>query len=292
MLEIQNLKKSFIIHHNPLARIHHPDHIIKAVDGINLSINKGEIFGIIGESGSGKTTLAKTILRLYMADSGNVLYYGKNIFSMKKNELKQFRSKVQPIFQDADSTIDPRQKIESILEEPLLIHHHGTSSSRKQQIADILDQVNLSPSFMTELIIADEPASGLDPIVSTQILDLLLSLKKSHRVTYIFISHDLNTINYASDHIAVMYRGKIVEVLTGEKFEKSAGHPYTRFLQGLEEKLPEETMQQEIHHIHISRSFGCGYFHACPYSVHECHHKSPDLLEISPGHQIACHNIK
>lgn len=315
MLDVRELRCRFVVRHNPLARYHHPDHVIRAVDGVSFSVEEGEVFGIVGESGSGKTTLARTVLRLVEANGGGVRYRGRDVSAMDAAELKGFRREVQPVFQDADSTLDPRQHVADILKEPLLIHGLGDAASRRDRIAAALGRVNLSASFMERhpselsggqrrrvalarallldpvLLIADEPTSGLDPLVSTQILALLLRLKQERGLTLVLISHDLATVSYAADRIAVMYRGRFVELAGGEGFEREALHPYTRFLFGLEARLPEAPLLEGVHeHLHEPDE-GCAYVHACPHHLHECHHTAPPLREVAPGHAVTCHAV-
>jgi len=315
MLEVHDLCRHFLVRHNPLARYHHPDHLIRAVDGVSFTVTEGEVFGIVGESGSGKTTLARTVLRLVEPGGGSVRYRGRDVCAMDAAELKRFRREVQPVFQDADSTLDPRQHVADILEEPLLIHGLGDAASRRDRIAAVLGRVNLSPSFMERhpaelsggqrrrvalarallldpvLLIADEPTSGLDPLVSTQILALLLRLKQERGLTLVLISHDLATVSYAADRIAVMYRGRFVELAGGDGFERDALHPYTRFLFGLETRQPEMAVVEGVHeHLHEAEE-GCAYLHACPYHRHECHHAAPPLREVVPGHSVACYSV-
>lgn len=313
MLAVRNLKKHFAIRHNPLARFGRPDHLVRAVDGVSFSLNHGEILGIVGESGSGKTTLAKCILRLYRPSEGDVFYLDTNVLAMRKTELKRFRRRVQPIFQDADSTLDPRQKVSAILEEPLLIHQFGERSERKRLISDVLERVNLSPSLLVrhpselsggqrqrvaiaralllepEVLIADEPTSGLDPVVAAQILNLLITLREKDGVTIVFISHDLDTIGYSSDRIAVMYRGKIVEMVDGDHFERSVQHPYTKFLMGRQTMTLETGLPDTPHRVGHADDEGCGYVHACPHRLSICYRVPPKLKRVNDWLTVACH---
>jgi oligopeptide/dipeptide ABC transporter ATP-binding protein len=313
MLKVCDLHRHFVFHHSPLARFGHPDHIVRAVDGVSFGVNEGEVFGIIGESGSGKTTLARTVLRLCAPTAGSVDLRGSDVFALKGDALRRFRREVQPVFQDADSTLDPHQHVADILEEPLIVHRLGDAAERARRITRILDDVNLSPSFMQRhpgelsggqrrrvamarallldpaLLIADEPTSGLDPLVATQMLALMLELKRERGLTLMLISHDLATVTYASDRIAVMYRGRIVELAPGDGFEAASIHPYTRFLLGAEARLPEFPLLEGVHeHMHAHEE-GCAYVHACPHHIHECHHRAPPLREVAPGHFVACH---
>ncbi len=316
MLKVRNLRKYYVVRHGPLGRFQHPDHVIRAVDGVSFTVDPGEVFGIVGESGSGKTTLARTILRLCSAQGGSVLYENMDVLSADPDQMKRFRREVQPVFQDADSTLDPRQDVLSILEEPLLIHGGYDAPGRRRAITAAASQVNLSrelfsrhPSELSggqrqrvamaralllepRLIIADEPTSGLDPIVATQILALLLNLRAQRGVSLVLISHDLDTLAYAADHVGFMYRGRLVETIGGDDFRKGARHPYTRYLLGLEAMADMPVLEEGVHeHAHVLED-ACPYLHACPHHRRECHEIVPPFIQVAPGHSVACHLMR
>ena len=302
--------------HGPLGRFQHPDHIIKAVESVSFSVDLGGVFGIVGESGSGKTTLARTMLRLCSATGGSVLYGGRSVFDMDQVALKQYRREVQPIFQDADSTLDPRQTVGSVLDEPLLIHGLGDGEERRRKVEAVLEDINLSRAMLARhpselsggqrqrvamgrallldphVLIADEPTSGLDPLVATQILSLLLRLRRERGLSLLLISHDLDTVAYAADRVGVMYRGRMVEVIGGDAFKGGALHPYSRVLLGLESEAAPHVLEEGVHEHEHLLEVGCPYAAYCARHLHECHHKFPPLREVWPGHLVACHAVR
>lgn len=316
MLEVRDLRKHFVVGHGPLGRFQHPDHVIRAVDGVSFAVAEGEVFGIVGESGSGKTTLARTMLRLCSASGGSVMFRGNDVFDMDAAALKRFRRQVQPIFQDADSTLDPRQSVASVLEEPLRIHGVGDREERRERVAAILDTVNLSRSLLArhpselsggqrqriamgrallvqpDVLVADEPTSGLDPLVASQILVLMLGLRRETGLSLVLISHDLDTVAYAADRVGVMFRGRLVEVIGGDAFTTGALHPYSRVLLDLEHAGGEHVLEEGVHeHVHLLET-GCPYVDSCAHHLHECHHEFPPLREVWPGHYVACHAVR
>ena len=316
MLEVRGLSMHFVVRHGPLGRFQHPDHVIKAVDGVSFRVDPGGVFGIVGESGSGKTTLARTILRLCRATAGSVFYGGRSVFDMDAVALKQYRREVQPVFQDADSTLDPRQTVASVLEEPLLIHGLGAAEERRRNIEAVMAHVNLSrallgryPSELSggqrqrvamgrallldpRIIIADEPTSGLDPLVATQLLSLLLRLRRERGLSLVLISHDLDTVAYSADRVGVMYRGRMVEVIGGDSFREGALHPYSRVLLGLESGVAPHVLQEGVHEHEHLLEVGCPYAAYCARHLSRCHSEVPALREVWPGHMVACHAVR
>ncbi len=316
MLKAEKVSKNFIIHHHPLIRLGHHDHLIKAVDGVSLELSPGDLTGLIGESGSGKTTLAKTLVGLYRPTSGRILYEKSDISLLEKDKYRQFRREVQMIFQDSDSTLDPRMTAIMLLEEPLKIQKIGNQKQRKEQIKRVMSQVNLAESFFNRypselsggqrqrlavaralllnprVIVADEPLAGLDSIIRMQILRLLLELKKELGLTYLLITHDLEIAAAVCSHIIVFYRGQIVEYLDGSEFEKKACHPYTEYLKKGSEISFSDSGEHDLHHPAAGFPGGCFFAANCPHRTTVCTQDLPELKEIQKGHGVRCWEIK
>lgn len=252
IIDVINLKKYFPITKGLLRR---QIGIVRAVDDVSFSLNKGEALGIVGESGSGKTTLARLILRLIEPTSGKIKFEGADISRFKKDSLMNFRRKVQIVFQDPHSSLNPRLTVASTIGEGLVIHKLVKNrKERINRIAELLEIVGLNPNHMNryphefsggqrqrigiaralsvspEVIIADEPVSSLDVSVQAQILNLLAELQEKFNLTYIFIAHDLRVVEFISTRIIVMYMGKIVEMAEKEEIYKNPQHPYTKLL--------------------------------------------------------------
>lgn len=227
---------------------------VKAVNGVSFSLYEGESFGLVGESGSGKSTLGQVILQLIKQTSGTVKYRGKNVSTYTKKELKAWRKQVQIVFQNPYASLNPKKTIGWIMEEPLNIHRIGNKAFRRQRVMEVLEEVGLDHTFMDryphelsggqrqriaiasaiilepEFMVIDEGVSALDASVQAQILNLLKRLQRKYRLTYLFISHDLNVVQYFCDRIAVMYLGEIVEIGETEELGRSPRHPYTKAL--------------------------------------------------------------
>ncbi len=227
---------------------------VRAVDDVSFTIERGETFGLVGESGSGKTTTGRCVLRLVQPTSGEVLFAGRNLLSLSGSELRRARREMQAVFQDPFSSLNPRMRAAQIVEEPLVIHRRGTAAQRRERVADLFRLVGLDPSHLERyphefsggqrqriglaralalepaFIVADEPVAALDVSVQAQIVNLLLDLQQRLTLTYLFIAHDLRLVEHICDRVAVMYRGRIVEMARTASLFDTPAHPYTRAL--------------------------------------------------------------
>ncbi len=250
LLDVRNLVKEF-----PRKRgLFRPASSVRAVDDVTFSIDKGETFGLVGESGSGKTTTGRCILRLIEPTSGEVQFQGEDVLRFTRSRMRQARREMQIVFQDPYSSLNPRMRVGDIVEEPLIIHRSGTKIERRERVSELFRLVGLDPSQLTRyphqfsggqrqrigvaralalnpsLIIADEPVSALDVSVQAQVINLLMELQERLDLTYLFIAHDLRLVRHICDRVAVMYRGRIVEMGVTEALFAYAAHPYTRAL--------------------------------------------------------------
>lgn len=292
-----------------------------AVDGVDLSIYKGETFGLVGESGCGKSTLGKMFLRLFPLTAGTITFDGADISRLKGGELKKFRCKSQMIFQDPSSCLNPRRKIEDILLEPYIIHNLYTKEERRQKVLELCDMVGLSKVYLDryphemsggqkqrvgiaralalqpKMIICDEPVSALDVSIQAQVINLLEDLQKQLDLTYLFISHNLSVVKHCCQRIGVMYLGKIVELAPAERIYRYARHPYTRALisaiplidDGSGEAGPERIVLTGDLPSPINPPVGCAFHTRCPNATERCRQERPILKELEPGHFVACH---
>jgi len=292
---------------------------VQAVSGVTFQVRRGETLGLVGESGCGKSTTGRTLIQVQPATSGEVVYQGQDLNELKGKELRQLRTKIQMIFQDPISSLNPRRRIKDIVAEPLVIWKRGTPEERMAKVRDMLESVGIDPDSAgdrrpgefsggqcqrisiaralmadPDLLICDEPVSALDVSVQAQILNLLADLKEQFHLTMVFIAHDLAVVKNVSDRVAVMYLGKLVEVAGSDELYRSAGHPYTEALLA---SIPEPDPDHASDHKALSGELpspldppsGCRFRTRCPYAQARCAAEEPPLREVSPGHQVACH---
>ena len=315
LLEVENLKKYFEIKSGTIKQ---EKQTLKAVDGVSFSVKKSETLGIVGESGCGKSTLGRTILRLNDITEGSVKFNGRDLFALGKNELKSERQKMQMIFQDPFSSLNPRKRVDSLLSQPLMIHKRGTMSEIRERVEELMDEVGLDANYSKrfphqfsggqrqrigiaralalnpELIVCDEAVSALDVSIQAQTLNLLKDLQKKYSLTYLFIAHDLSVVEFISDRIIVMYLGKVVEMADKKELVDNHCHPYTEALYNASPGIDPETKRKERILLGdvpspINPPTGC-YFHPrCPYKQDICEREYPETKEVSPGHFASCH---
>ncbi len=296
---------------------------VKAVDDISFTVYEGETVSVVGESGCGKSTTGRAILRLEEPTAGSVIYDGKNLTSLNKNEMIRIRKDLQIIFQDPYASINPRQTIAQVLEEALQIQNILPKEQRRARAIELLETVGLADyqadrfphefsggqrqrigiaralSLNPRLIICDEPVSALDVSIRAQVLNLLKKLQKEFQLTYLFISHDLGVVRHISDRIIVMYLGRIVEIADKVSLFENPQHPYTKaLLSAIPVANPENAKKRERVILKgdvpssIDPPAGCRFHTRCPYVAHRCRDEMPELrgsLRTAKGHLAACH---
>ena len=295
-----------------------PRKILKAVDEVDLSIKKGETFGLVGESGCGKTTVGRSLVRLYQPTGGTILYDGEDITNLDFKALAPYRKKLQMIFQDPYASLDPRMTVSSIIAEPLKNRTDMSKKDKDGRVAQLIELVGLKSDHALryphefsggqrqrigiaralannpEFIVCDEPISALDVSIQAQIINLLAQLQRELNLTVLFISHDLRVVRHITHRVMVMYLGSNVEVgPTGEIFRHPA-HPYTQVLTKAAPKLDPLNRRREYAiegepPSPINTPSGCKFHPRCPYCTDKCRQEVPELREIAPGHLCACH---
>ncbi len=316
LLEVRKLKKYFPVKGGFFQR---RVAFVRAVDGVDLAIRKGQSFGLVGESGSGKTTVGKTILRLVEPTEGEIIFEGQDLCELSESEMRKRRYDMQMIFQDPYSSLNPRMTVKRIVGEPLVVHRLAKGRALDEKVRELTSLVGLMEDHLfryphefsggqrqrigiaralalePKMLILDEPTSALDVSVQAQVLDLLVELQQRLDLTYLFISHDLAVIRYICDQVALMYMGKILEQAPVEEIFERPMHPYTQaLLSAMPVADPEYQPEEIILEGEISTMGGeegtCRFGPRCPArdSAH-CRDEEPVLKELEDGHLVACH---
>jgi oligopeptide/dipeptide ABC transporter ATP-binding protein len=314
LLAVHDLEKRFPLGGGTLSK---PRAWVRAVDGVSFSVNRGESFGLVGESGCGKTTLGHLVLRLIEPSAGRIEFDGQDLTRMNRTRMRFLRQRMQIIFQDPYSSLDPRMKVDAIVTEPLRAIHPITKTKRREAAAEFLARVGLSTtdlgkyphefsggqrqrigiaralSVRPDLIVADEPVSALDVSIQAQVINLMEDLREAFNLAYIFISHDLSVVGHICDRIAVMYLGAIFELAASDNLSLAARHPYTRaLLTAVPQPDPHRrvkplSMEEDVPNP-VAPPSGCTFHPRCPFAFDPCRLKRPPLVEPAPNHYVAC----
>ena len=323
LLEVRDVAREFDVSKPWLNRVleGQPEQILKAVDGISFSINRGETLSLVGESGCGKSTVARVICGLYKPTRGAVIFDGVDMAKAEGDELQNLRKRFQMIFQDPYASLNPRWRVGKIVAEPILSHHLIKDSvALKKRVDELLTQVGLSPldaekfphefsggqrqrisiaralSSNPEFLVCDEPTSALDVSVQAQILNLMKDLQREFGLTYLFISHNLAVVSHISTRVGVMYLGRLVEVAETRRIFQRPLHPYTQMLQSAIPDLKMTGKQRtpvagEVPNP-LDPPTGCAFHPRCPYAFERCKVERPSLIDHADGGQVACHAVE
>jgi peptide/nickel transport system ATP-binding protein len=312
LLRVENLVMEFPVGHTGLK--------VNAVSGISFDVLRGETLGLVGESGCGKSTTGRAIMQLPRPTSGSVRFDGTELTALKGSSMREARTRIQMIFQDPISSLNPRRKVRNIVMEPLAIWKRGSKAERESRVDSLLDEVGIDPQRAAEsqphqfsggqcqrisiaralvldpsLIICDEPVSALDVSVQAQVLNLLEDLKARHGLTLIFIAHDLAVVKNVSDRVAVMYLGKMCEVAPSDDLYQAPAHPYTEVLLRSipvpdPDVPPVGTAIEGEPPSPVLPPSGCRFHPRCPYATEQCTTTEPTLRDLGGGHFVACHH--
>jgi oligopeptide/dipeptide ABC transporter ATP-binding protein len=315
LLEVRGLVKHFPVRRGVLGGVKGQ---VRAVDGVSFDVRAGEVLGLVGESGCGKTTTGRCVLRLIEPTAGEIRFEGVDITHLPRRRLRPLRRRMQIIFQDPFSSLNPRLSVGSMLAEPLAIHGIARGAKARERVAELLELVGLLPDHARRyphefsggqrqrlgvaralaveprLIVADEPVSALDVSIRAQILNLLQDLQRRLGLTYLFVAHDLAVVEHISDRVAVMYLGRIVEVADAASLYRAPRHPYTvALLSAIPVPDPDRPRDRVVLGGDVPSPVrppaGCRFHPRCPMARDRCRHEEPDLLEVAPGHLSACH---
>ena len=319
LLRVDNLKMYFPIRRGVLQR---QVGAVKAVDGITFEVRKGETLGLVGESGCGKSTTGRVILQLYKPTGGRVFFEGEDLTSLKGEDLRRMRRRMQMIFQDPYASLNPRMTVADIVGEPLEVHGIANGKERDDQVQHLLAVVGLNPQYTRRyphefsggqrqrigiaralalspaLIVCDEPISALDVSIQAQVVNLLEDLQKEMGLTYLFIAHDLSMVRHIANRVAVMYLGKLMELADREELYHNPLHPYTQALFSAV-PVPDPYVEERRQRIILSGDPpspanpppGCPFNTRCPLAIDLCRQQMPEWRAVSPGHMVACHRV-
>lgn len=316
LIEVEGLKKHFPLRDGLFGQ---ETGQLRAVDGVSFSIRQGTIFGLVGESGSGKTTVGRTLLGLYDKTAGSVKYRGQDLHALSARELRALRPKIQLVFQDPYSSLNPRIRVGDAIGEAMLEHKLCTRRELREKVIEVMKICGLSAQHYNrfphefsggqrqrigiaralilnpDFIIADEPISALDVSIQAQIINLFSDLRDDRGVTFLFISHDLGVVEHLCDDVAVMYLGQLVETASRDALFSQPLHPYTQALLAAVPTLepgraPVAAVRGEIPDPSRPPS-GCRFSSRCPYAVAHCRSEIPTLREVADGHRVACHLV-
>jgi oligopeptide/dipeptide ABC transporter ATP-binding protein len=315
LLQVEGLVKHFPVRGGALNRVVGQ---VQAVSGVSFTVRRGEVLGLVGESGSGKTTVGRLVLRLEEATAGKVIFDGTDVLALSKRDLRRFRKRMQIIFQDPNASLNPREKVRTVIGHALALHNIGTPDDRPDRAVELIEQVGLSAAQLDrfphefsggqrqrigiaralavnpDFLVADEPVSALDVSIQAQVINLLSDLKEKLDLTMLFIAHDLAVVEHICDRVAVMYLGKIMEVAPSDALYTTPNHPYTDALLSAV-PVPEPGRQRKRTVLTgdipspINPPSGCVFRSRCPRAEAICAQEAPPLKQVGPDHFSACH---